>query len=273
MVVVVLLWITSVTSHKTSTDGAIAVFDTSQLNPATLTRIGLQRPGRNDITLHFIDQQWWLKKPLTVRANQDRVATLISITTATSKQGFRAAGNSLRQFGLDPATMTLWLNDRALAIGNREPLSKLRYVRLNDQVHLVDDRWSGTLFSSVLEFVSPHLLPQNSAVTMLKFPLVRWDYRGGKWSRQPAATGPGQQIGAKLAAAWSQARALLVQPYSPALAWQGELTVGLKGVDKIIRFEFLQNTTGLYLARRDLGIRYLLSNSAAEKLLDGTGSG
>jgi len=263
----VLLWITTLTSHKTPPATEIAVFKDHPVNQLDLNLIRLQRPGQDTITLRRIDQQWWLQTPLAVRADEAQVKALQSITGATSKRGFRASGNDLSQYGLEPARLTLWLNDQRLDVGNREPLSVQRYVRVGDQVHLIDDRWSGTLFAAAFAYVSRRLLPENASLNLLQLPHARWNYQRGLWRQQPEGVHAGAKVGVALAAAWSQAQAQLVQPYHPELPWRGELQIGIQGTPQVLRFDYAQNTVGLYLARRDLGLQYLLLGSEANKLL------
>lgn len=267
VMIVVLIWVTTQAPNKKNQDAEIPVFDQTLIDATGITQIRLQHPQRDEITLRLIDQQWWLKTPLVVRANAPQVEALKRIVTVTSRNGFRAEGNDLSQYGLAPPRLILWLNDQRLDIGAREPLSGQRYVSQGDQVHLIDDDWSSYLFAGAYEYVSPRLLPADATVVRLQLVDARWDYQNGNWRRQPETAGPGNIGGAALAKAWSQASALLVQSLNPALPWQGNLRIGLRGSLPALRFEFTETATGLYLARRDLGVQYLLPTSRADLLL------
>ena len=267
--IVVLIWATTLAPNKKNLDSGIFVFDQTQIDPAQLTEIRLQHPRRAEITLRYIDHQWWLKTPLVVRANTPRVEALKHIATATSSNGFRAQGNALSQYGLAPARASLWLNDQRLDIGAREPLSGQRYVRQGDQVHLIDAHWSSTLFAGVNEYVSLRLLPDSSPLDLMQLVDVRWEFQHGNWRRQLENTDADSTGAAALALAlaWSQARALLVQSFNPALPWQGSLRIRIRGDLEALQFEIAETATGLYLARRDLALQYLFPASRADTLL------
>jgi len=111
------------------------------------------------------------------------------------------------------------------------------------------------------------LLPADATVVLLQLVDARWDYQNGNWRRQSENTRSDGIGGAALAEAWSRASALLVQPINPALPWQGNLRIGVRGGLQALGFEFSETATGLYFARRDLGLQYLFPASRADILL------
>ena len=271
--VVILLWATTQTPVDKNPNPESPIFNDPSLKTADITRIRLQHPNRETLSLQHSDQQWRLELPRVLPADLSRIQQLLKITSVTSSSGFRAAGNDLSQYGLNPAKATLWLNDNQLDVGDREPLSGKRYVRLRDQVHLIDDQWSGLLFAGVYEYVSPRLLPEESKPIMLQLPQVRWVYHSepGEWQRQPKLQDSDEDSdetdGATLAMNWSQAKALLVQSFKPTLPWQGNIRIAIQSRSQEFIFEFAESDSGVYLARRDLGLQYLISKADATSLL------
>ncbi len=267
LMIMVLLWATQQTALKKAPDSETALFDTAGLNSTTLSQLRLEHPHRADITLRNINNQWWLETPLNMRANDAQVQALGSITTATSRSGFRATGNDLSQYGLAPPAATLWLNEQLLEIGMLEALSGRRYVRLGDQVHLIEDHWSDALFAGAHEYISPHLLPEGAKLIRVQLPNAHWNYQQGQWREHSATPSSGEPHGAELAAAWSKAKALLVQPFNPKLPWQGELRIEIDGQSESLDFKFAETATGWYFARSKFALQYLLSSSRGAVLL------
>lgn len=265
---VVLIWATTQVPHQKSPPGETRVMPLDRLDPDAITEIRLHYPNRPDITLRYSNRHWRMLTPRLARADETRIRSLLNITAEKSETGFRAAGNDLSQYGLEPAKARLWFNDLHLDIGNREPLSGQRYVRLDDQVYLIDDAWSGYLFSTTLEFVSPRLLPAGAHPVRIQLLHERWEFRQNHWQRYPAAaTASDDSDGAALANAWSRARARAVQTFNPKLPWQGPLRVDTQANAGPFKFEYADTTAGLILGRRDAGLQYLLKAASAAALL------
>ncbi len=97
----------------------------------------------NQLQLAFTQHAdgWKLSHPSTAEVKQQRVETLAAICNARGQQGFAVAGHKLNTFGLLPPVLTLQLNEQVLQFGNIEPISGNRYVRIGQQILLVDDLW------------------------------------------------------------------------------------------------------------------------------------
>jgi len=267
--VVILLWATTQAPLDKNPNPESPIFTDPGLKKADITRIRLQHPKRETLLLRYHNQQWRLELPRDLPADLSRIQQLLNIIGVTSSSGFRAAGNDLSQYGLEPAKATLWLNDQQLDVGDREPLSGKRYVHLQDQVHLIDDQWSGLLFAGIYEFVSPRLLPDESKPIMFQLPQVRWVYHSESagWQRQSKALDGDETKAAALAMNWSRAKALLVQPFNPTLPWQGNIRIAIQNQSQELTFKFAKTHSGVYLGRQELGLQYLISKADATSLL------
>ncbi len=274
VMVVILLWATTQAPLDKNPNPESPVFNDTSLKMSDINHIRVQHPKRETLSLRYYQQQWRLELPRDLPADLSRIQRLLKIINVTSSSGFRAAGNDLSQYGLNPAKATLSLNDQQLDVGNREPLSGKRYVRLRDQVHLIDDQWSGLLFAGIYEYVSPRLLPDGSKPIMLQLPQVRWDYYSepepGDWKRQsklPDIDDSNETNGATLAMNWSQAKALLVQSFKSTLPWQGDIRIAIQGGSQELIFQFAKTNSGVYVGRQELGLQYLISKADATNLL------
>lgn len=222
--------------------------------------IEIVRNGNTVAQLQRSAQQWRVRKPIDTTADSFRVQTLLAFARARSTTGFRASGNDLAQYGLQPARASVRFDTTTLLIGDTDPIAGHRYVMVGDQVHLLEDKWFAQIFGSATAWFDPRLLPR--AMTMLRIDLrssaqqiqgktsdstkgrapgappaaapgaaalAQWHRVGKQWQRTPvdASANPQQteQRGAALAKAWSQARALSVRPRDRALHWSGQVTI------------------------------------------------
>ncbi|MFT5176005.1 MAG: hypothetical protein ACI8W7_004199 [Gammaproteobacteria bacterium] len=215
--------------------------------------IHIVRDGNTIAQLQRSAHEWRLRKPIDTTADSFRVQTLLAFARAHSTTGFRASGNDLAQYGLQPARASVRFNTTTLLIGDTDPIAGHRYVMVSEQVHLIEDKWFAQIFGSATAWFDPRLLPH--AMTMLRIDLrssaqqvqsntngrtngtargaalAQWQRVGKQWQRTPEDVSANAQQterrGAALAKAWRQARALSVRPRNHTLQWSGQVTIGL----------------------------------------------
>jgi hypothetical protein len=69
-------------------------------------------------------------------------ARLLHIARLPSLHHFSATDRDLKSFGLQPPVYTLQLDDLRINFGNIDPVTGLRYVQVDKQIHLISDGYT-----------------------------------------------------------------------------------------------------------------------------------
>lgn len=226
----------------------------TRLDPATIARITVEREA--GATLAFVRRagEWRMTEPLHVGANPIRIDAILQLLVARSRDRIRVAGADLRSLGLDPAPVTVHVNDRVLRLGGTDPVGGLRYVLYDGTVHLIKDTLFPQLTQPTAFFVDPRLLPA-AAISRITYPDHALYRDADGWHGGPQA--------AVTAAAWQQAEALRVLPYRQAAAG-GRILI--QSGAAAIAFDPVTAGGAPLLVRADLGIAYQLSRTTAAAL-------
>lgn len=226
----------------------------TRLDPATITRITVERDAGS--TLVFVRRagEWRMTEPLSVGANPMRINAILQLLVTRSRDRIRATGADLRTLGLDPAPVTVHVNDRLLRLGGTDPVGGLRYVLYGGTVHLVKDSLFPQLIQTAAFFVDPRLLPV-AAISRITYPDHALYRDADGWHGGPRATAT--------AAAWQQAAALRVLPYRQAASG---VRILIQSGAAAIAFDPVTAGGAPLLVRADLGIAYQLSRKTAAAL-------
>ena len=147
--------------------GAIAIYEPgleehsrtlpplTSMQPEEIHRIRLSNPGNLSIVLEKKDGQWRMTTPQEAAANTDKIQQLLGIATTSSHSRFPLPKERLAEFGLEPGSIHLQLNELVLEFGNNDPLNFQRYVRIGDQLHLISNGFHHHLMASVDAYLAP----------------------------------------------------------------------------------------------------------------------
>jgi len=136
-----------------------------------VTDIIVHRSGRDTIKLVKDNTHWTIRQPIQAKANKTRVNLILDLLTLTPSKQFQITTDmSLKQFGLDPATISLQLNQQQFQFGNIEILSKKRYIKHHDAIYLVSDRLEPLLNSTAASFIDNHLIDDEDHISQLQLP-------------------------------------------------------------------------------------------------------
>jgi len=250
-VVAVLAWLVLRPGETPDAPPGLAL---TALDPRAVTRVRIEARDAQPVALERTAKGWRLRAPLAAPADDLRVAVLLELAAARSREGFRAAGNDLAQYGLEPPRARVWFDRQMLLVGGTDPVAGRRYVLAGDQVHLLEDRWFPHLFGQPGAWVDPRPLAGAGAVTRIELPAAQWRLEAGSWRRTPRDPGTSADDGPALAEAWQRARALSVRALDPALAW--DETVRIHAGERVIELAVARSRDALLLGRRDLGVQY-----------------
>lgn len=118
------------------------------LDPATVERIEVQCTGCRTRKFERDGSGWRMLEPYALPANPDAIARLLAIARAPVRVRLSLRNYDLAKLGLDPAQITLTLDDLVITIGDGDPIEHDRYVRIGDELLRVPDRFSARLLEA-----------------------------------------------------------------------------------------------------------------------------
>ncbi|ROR34274.1 uncharacterized protein DUF4340 [Inmirania thermothiophila] len=211
--------------------------------------------------------RWWLAGTPRLPADGAKVESVLGLAATPSEQRYPVADLDLTQFGLDPPRVTLRLGEAELALGDAEPISGRRYIRVGDTLHLVSTGVFATLTAGRDAWISPQLVPEGAELEAVRLPdgvtVRRTD---GGWAREPQAEGVGEAALADFADGWRLARAFEAGMDADPPPAGEVVTLVLEGLGER-RFVIVQREPELVLRRLDLPVRYRFTRFTAERLL------
>lgn len=237
----------------------------TDLDIGQVSKLRVQRHGRAALTLHRSDAGWRLVAPVELPADPARVEALLGLARARVHEAFRAAGNDLSEFGLEPPVARVWLDDLEIDFGDTESLNGWRYVLVGPDVHLITDAFFHHLLATPVAFADPSLVSAGRQPTavLVSAPVLRMLGEDG------ASGLPGGDLrhsSAAHLAAWSNARASGVRALDPSRSWVDGVEIALSGELKL-RFRVADGDHELLFARPDWQLQYHVPRAAARRLL------
>ena len=241
----------------------------SEKLPDSVQTIRLTRPDKPDVVLQKMAGSWQLQAPLASPANASRARALASLAAATIIRSYHVDEHSLKAIALSPPRFHIQLDDLELALGAVEPVDKLRYLRVGDQVHLVPNEITHHLSATPEGFVDPTLLAGQERIQTLRLPTVTISSTGETLSWEPEDAFNSADQAAEIIARWQRASAFLVEPLNLALRWSRPVTITTRDGTHL-KFLIARNKTTLFLGRRDTKIQYRIGAETGLQLLGAT---
>jgi hypothetical protein len=111
----------------------------AHIDAAALSRIEIIVTQQPTALLQRLDGEWRVSGDVSARLDTQRLRNLLNILNVSVEQEYAAADLKLQEFGLEPATVILKLDDHTLYFGATEPLSRRRYVLYSHRLYLLAD--------------------------------------------------------------------------------------------------------------------------------------
>lgn len=228
----------------------------SGLGPADIGQITVARLGAAPYTLKRLSGRWQLSAPGVAAVAERARSDLVAAGVARSRGAHPLSELDAAAVGLAEPRVALELNGKIrLEFGDRAALSGLRYVRVGDRIHLVDDRHYHSVNQALEEVLARHLLPEGSEMVGLTLGPWRLRWIDGVWvsAGVPEVRGP-----ERLASSWATAEATVVGQLNPRARTGEPVSIALADPERTLTFELMRSSQaeGLFLARRDLGVAY-----------------
>lgn len=242
----------------------------TKLDATAVTDIRVEREGAPDLHLVKEGEDWKLTEPFEIVASPYRATMLAKLADERSLAHYDIGERDLTRYGLSPGRAQVILNGQTrIVFGDVNPLNHQRYLRVENRIHLIDDKVFPVLQAPVASYVGPGILPSNAEITALELPDQRLMRSDAGWALDPPQPDiPADDIQA-LIDAWKRAEALWAQPLTDTGPAPGTPVVKITLADgRSLSFGIHQTESDLILARRDLGFAYTLPVEQAVSLLE-----
>lgn len=234
------------------------------LKESDVTHILLQHTGDPDVELKREGSTWWLVKPVRARAETLEVNGILDLATREASTSYPLAEVRLAELGLEKPHRRVRLNETVVEFGDVDPIENRRYVRVGDQIHLIQDPPSAALDADYADLVQKHLIPEGAKILEIRLKnlkLTRTDKDG--WNVQPGSADKGADATQQLVNAWVGAQAMWKQVSTDTKSAD---TAVIRTSDEEITFTILDRKDQLVLGRPDLNIRYTVSKALSDTL-------
>ncbi len=258
------------------------------ININSISTINIQH-NQNQTSLNRIvnnktgEHSWQITQPIEVAANNFRVNSIIKLLNAPVHNQYTLAEIDSKLIGLNNPgnnqTTSIQFNSlsserktiepQTITFGITNPVTNLRYIKLNDTVYTIEDIYSPLISSHFSALVSLNLLPTNSVITKLILlnQTISRD-KSGRWQSNISISADNV---AKTLQYWLQTQAFGVHQYLSRKEL-GEIFIYVENSAQPIRFQITDTDPWLIIARPDIGLEYHLDVEAYGHLISPTDS-
>ncbi|MDZ7803719.1 DUF4340 domain-containing protein [Thiohalophilus sp.] len=240
----------------------------TDLAPDNVNQIRLQRRDQEPVTLYKEQGIWYMQQPYHLAANDYRVQALLRLLQAEYDSAHHLEEDrDPARYGLDQPGASLTYNDSlVIEFGDTEPLSRQRYVRIDDRLYLLADTHYYHTISPATGYLSHAPLPAGKIVA-LALPDLRLSLEAGQWQAQPPQPSHSADALTELIANWRTAQALRLEPYTQDRLPSADIEVQLEDRENPVRFTLQEKDGQHSLLRHDARMRYIINDESRQQLL------
>ncbi len=114
----------------------------TDMDTARIEHILIRRQNKPFAELRKNDAGWINLRSRAPVTDQAWIGNLLHIARLPSLHSFPAAGQDLQAFGLQPPRYQLQLDDSPIHFGGIDPATGLRYIQVEERIHLVSDSYT-----------------------------------------------------------------------------------------------------------------------------------
>ena len=208
---------------------------------------------QREVVIKKYDQEWLLLKPVEISANQHRIKTLLNLLSTNSHALYNTNDLDLVKYGLDNNSSSISFNNTKISFGIVNPMNNLRYVMLNNELHLIDDNFYPLISSQIGTLIARELLPSDTVINKLILPedTLSRD-KNQVWQSEKEVSGDAIT---ETIYQWTHKQAFAVHNYVERKSL-AEINVYIENNDTPIHFSVTDAEPWLIIARPDIGIEY-----------------
>ncbi len=233
------------------------------IDSSAIKLISILRQGYEP-TLLERDSSGWQLPQFKLPARQSLIEQILKLPNSESHASYPISEMKLGAIGLENPALCLQLDQHKLCFGNRNPLDQLRYLQIDDQVHMIYDTLSHQLSGEAKDYLSLRLLPEQAKIDQLQLSGLQLQRSENGWQVTPESHHTSADAPQILIDAWKTASALNISHYQSDEPEEW-FTLTLQD-GETLRFALISSEPELILARPDLGIQYHLSEGSLQQL-------
>ncbi len=239
------------------------------VNVDSITVIKIQHNKNTILINKTTEKNWKITQPIDVAANGFRINSILKLLNAPVHNKYTLPEIDSNKIGLHRPKTSIQFNNRVITFGISNPVTNLRYIKLNNTVYTIEDVYSPLIRSHFGALVSFNLLPPGSQITKLILlnQTISKD-EAGRW--QSNITISADHV-AKTIQHWLHDQAFGVHQYLPRKEL-GEVFIYLTNSAQPIRFQITDIDPWLIIARPEMGLEYHLDIESYNKLISPTDS-
>ena len=237
------------------------------LERSSINKITINRIGTLQVVLEKEQDRWFMREPYAMPANAFKVESIIEMVAAQSHANYPIAGQDLKPYGLDkPRVTVVFNNNEQIDFGGIEPLKQRRYMRYQDTLHVVTDRFFYNISVTETDYLDHNLFPDKPQVSKLMLPNITLTLKEGTWQTEPQIADYSNDQGNELIDNWLNANALQISEYKPGKP-APQVQVYIEGQEDPLHFDILRESDTFSLGRADLGLQYKFTAAKERDLL------
>ena len=228
---------------------------TKKLSPVSadsINQISIHHQQR-EILLNKSGQQWFLVKPIEIAANQFRIKTLLNLLSTDSLAQYNRDDLKLNNFGFNTTDTHISFNNTKISFGMTNPMNNLRYVEINNKLHLINDHFYPLLSSQIGTLIARELLANSTNIIKMILPEQTLTRDQNKLWRSTDDISSDAIV--ETIYQWTHKQAFSVHDYVERESL-GEIQVYFENLEQPIKFTITDIEPWLIIARPDLKLEY-----------------
>ena len=224
------------------------------LDVNSIHSITIKKPDQA-IELSKHNNDWFvLINNMNISADRKLISQLLMLSQQTALSIVKDSDEDLDKYGLTESNFSITFNNTIIQFGNSEPFANRHYGFSNDKVYIIDNNRYRKLLLSTTDFISKSLIQSGQKVTNLKI----------LWKQKPPIQLPTMKS-LNLYKNWQKVKAENIEIYEG----QQAIAIALIQTDfrNILEFGVIPSKNTLKLARKDLGIIYVIPKQFMASLL------
>lgn len=230
-----------------------------------INSINIRHHSNNTTIVRDRENRWHITRPLNIAANNFRINTILKLINAPVHHQYSLAEIDIRESGLENPQTSIEFNGQMIEFGIINPVTNLRYVKLNNHVNMIEDVYYPLITSHFGTLVSLNLLPENSDIEKIILP-QQTIYKDDKGIWRSNIESNADSI-IELVQHWQNDQAFGVHSYMTRKEL-GEIFVYLSDQDKPLKFRISDTDPWLIMARPDIGLEYHMDKEFYDRLVN-----
>lgn len=241
----------------------------TKINLSEITSINIRHNKNNTSLSKQPDDQWNITQPLTMPANNFRINSILKLANAPVHNQYHLDEIDLQTTGLAPAETSIQFNNLTISFGITNPVTNLRYIKLDDLVYTIEDVYSPLISSHFSTLVSLHLLAGNKNLpgrTIEKLVLINQTIAKNDKGLWQSNINMSTDSVVKTIQQWQQQQAFAVHEYIKRDAL-GEVFIYFENQPQPLTYVITDTDPWLIIARPEIGLEYHLELDAYDLLI------